>query len=126
MNLNRNGCAACPFITNRPVEVMKKIRLHSGKEIKVDGKLTCKTKGRLYMLWNSKAPEKIYLGSCCREPRERLREHKYNIENEREAAVSQHFMDTRSQVEDLVFRPFMRVKSRCRWVLRHYENRMID
>ena len=124
--LNRNSCAACPFITNRPAEVIKKIRLHSGKEITVDSKLTCKTKSFLYLLWSSKAPQKIYLGSCCREPRERLREHKYDIENEREVAVSQHFMDTRSQVEDLVFRPFMRVKSRCRWVLRHYENRMID
>ncbi len=40
--------------------------------------------------------------------------------------MAQHFRDTRSEVEDLVFRPFIRVKAGCRWVLRHYDNRMIN
>ena len=40
--------------------------------------------------------------------------------------VADHFMDTRSDVSNLIFRPFMRVRSRCRWVLRHFENRMIN
>ena len=110
---NRTGCAACPFITSRPAEVVKKIKLFSNKEIIVDGKINCRTRGFLYMLWSTKAPEKLYLGSSCREARERLREHKLDIENGRQVAVADHFMDTRSDVSDLMFRPFMRVRSRC-------------
>jgi hypothetical protein len=75
---------------------------------------------------SKKAPEKVYLGSCCREPRERFREHRNDIEDVREVAVAQHFYETRSEVSDIVFRPFMRVRSSCRWVLRHFETREIN
>ena len=35
--VNRNGCVACPHITSRPQEVVKKVKLHSGHVIEVDG-----------------------------------------------------------------------------------------
>ena len=33
------------------------------------------------MLWSINAPEKLYLGSSCKEARERLKEKKLDIEN---------------------------------------------
>ena len=99
----------------------------NGKDIVIEGKLTCKTKCFLYLLWSSKAPEKIYLGSSSREPKKRRMEHKSDIENQRGVAVAKHFSNTRSGVEDLLFRPFMTVKwSTHKGVLRHYETRMIN
>ena len=126
--LNRNGCSACPYITSRPAEVIKKVKLQStGQEILVEGKLNCKTRGFLYLLWSRKAPDQVYLGSCCREPRDRLGEHRRDIENNREEkAVVEQFIRSNSYAEDLIFRPIKRVKSSCRWVLRHFETRLIN
>ena len=126
--LNRNGCSACPYITSRPAEVVKKVRLQrTGQEILVEGCLNCKTRRFLYLLWSRKAPDKVYLGSCSREPRDRLREHRRDIENNtEEKAVAKHFMDTNSYAEDLVFRHIKKVKSSCRWVLRRFETRLIN
>ena len=117
--LNRNECAACPF---------RKVKLKStGQEIKVEGQLNCKTKGFLYLLWSRRAEDQVYLGSSCREPRERLGEHRRDIENNWvEKAVPQLFVNTHSYVEDLVFRPIKRVKLSYRWVLRHFETRLIN
>ena len=100
---------------------------NAGQEIQVEGQLNCKTQGFLYLLWSRKAPDQVYLGSCCREPRDRLGEHRRDIENNRiEKAVPELFVNTHSYVEDIVFRPFKRVKSSCRWVLRHFETRLIN
>ena len=69
----------------------------------------------------------MYLGSCCREPRDRLGEHRRDIENNREEkAVVEQFIRSNSYAEDLIFRPIKRVKSSCRWVLRHFETRLIN
>ena len=69
----------------------------------------------------------MYLGSSCREPRDRLGEHKRDIENnEVQKAVPELFVNTHSYVEDLVFRPIKRVKLSCRRVLRHFETRLIN
>ena len=118
-SLNRNDCAACPF---------RKVKLKStGQEIKVEGQLNCKTKCFLYLLWSRKAEDQVYLGSSCREPREWFGEHRRDIENNWvEKAVPQLFVNTHSYVEDLVFRPIKRVKLSCRWVLRHFETRLIN
>jgi hypothetical protein len=124
--LNRNSCGACPHITSRPSEVIKKVRLGTGVEIEVKGRMNCKTPGFIYVLWSKKAPEKAYLGSSCRRPKDRLKEHKDDIEDGKAVAVADHFYETRSEASDLVFRPVMRVKSSDRWVLRHFESKMIN
>ena len=94
----------------------------------MEGRITCKTKGGyLYLSWSKKAPAKQYLGSSAREPRERLGEHRRDIEGDKvEKAVPKHFADTNSTVEDLVFVPFMLVRSRDPWVLRHLELKFIN
>ena len=40
--------------------------------------------------------------------------------------MADHFYETRSEASDVVFRPVMRVKSRDRWVLRHFEPKLIN
>ena len=127
--LARQGCIACPFITSRPNEVIKNVKLFStGQVVQVEGRINCKTKGGyLYLLWSSKAPEKQYIGSSEREPRYRLGEHKRDIQNGRiNKAVPKHFSDTKSTVKDLVFVPFKRIKATDRFTLKHFENKAIN
>ena len=127
--LNRNGCVCCPFITSKPNEIIKTVKLfNTGQEIVIEGTINCKTRcGYLYLLWSSKAPSKQYLGSSGREPRLRLAEHKGDIKNKRlKKAVAKHFHDTGSTVADLVFVPFKRVKSTDRLILKHFENKAIS
>ena len=127
--LNRNGCAACPFITSSPSQVIKKVTLFiTGRQIIIEGSINCKTTGGyLYLLWSSKAPSKQYLGSSTRQPRERLREHKGDINNKRmNKAVAKHFHDTGSTVSDLVFIPFKRIKCQDKLMLKHFENWAIN
>ena len=88
--------------------------------------IDCKTKGFVYVLWSKKVPEKVYVGSSCRQVKDRLREHRRDIEEGKQVAVANHFGETRSAVSDIVFRPVMKVKSNCRWVLRHFESRLIN
>ena len=127
--LGRNGCSACPYITERHNQVIRSVRIHNtGQEVQVEGRITCKSKGGyLYLLWSKKVPAKQYLGSSAREPRERLGEHRRDIEGGKvEKAVAKHFADSYSRVEDLVFVPFMRVRSSDPWVLRHLETKFIN
>ena len=91
--LARQGCAACPYITSKPNQVIRSVKFHStGQVIQVEGRINCKTNcGYLYLLWSSKAPNKQYIGSSSREPRFRLGEHR-DIENGRlDKAVFKHF-----------------------------------
>ena len=68
-----------------------------------------------------------YLGSSFREPRVRFGEHRRDIiERNKEKAVSKHFVDTNSTVDDLVFVPFKRIRSNNRLVLRHMETKFIN
>ena len=92
------------------------------KQITTCVKQICAELWKIIMIKKSmQAPEKLYLGSSCREARERLKKHKLDIKNGREVAVADQFMDTRSEVSDFVSRPFTRVRSRCRWVLRQLQ-----
>ena len=79
------------------------------------------------MLWSNKAPDKQYIGSSSREPRDRLGEHRRDIQNRKlEKAVSKHFSDTNNTVEDLIFVPFKKIKSNDRNVLKHFETKAIN
>ena len=127
--LGRNGCSACPFITLRPNQVIRSVKIHTtGQEVQVEGRITCKTGGGyLYLLWSKKAPAKQYLGSSSREPRMRLGEHRRDVAGGRvDKAVAKHFSDTNSREEDLVFVPFKRVRSSNILVLRHLETLFIN
>ena len=128
-SLGRNGYTACPFITTRPNEVIKSVRVHStGQDIPVEGRINCKTTGGyLYLLGSSKAPAKQYLGSSSREPKERLREHRRDIINQKfQKAVPKYFHDTKSTEDDIVFAPFRRIRSSNRLVLLHFESKAIN
>ena len=119
----------CPFIPSRPNEVIKSVTIHNtGQKIPVEGRLNCKTKGGfLYLLWSRKAPSKQYLGSSEQEVRRRLGGHNNDIENGRmNKAVGAHFYNTKSEVEDLVFVPFKRLRSNNRLILKHFENKAIN
>ena len=127
--LGRNGCSACPFITSRPNQVIRSVRIHNtGQEVQVEGRITCKTAGGyLYLLWSKKAPAKQYLGSSAREPRQRLAEHRRDVAGGRvDKAVAKHFADTNSREEDLVFVPFKKIRSSNILVLRHLETEFIN
>ena len=127
--LNRPGCPCCPYITSSPSQVIKKVTLFStGKEILIEGSINCKTTGGyLYLLWSSKAPTKQYLGSSTRPPKERLSEHKSDIQNKKlKLAVAKHFHDTGSTSADLVFVPFKRIKCADKLMLKHFENWAIN
>ena len=109
--------------------MIKSVTLHStGQVVQVEGKMNCKTRGGyLYLLWSSKAPAKQYIGSCDREPRFRLGEHRRDIEHMRlDKAVPKHFHDTRSTAADLIFVPFKRIKAGDRHTLRHFEHKAIN
>ena len=101
--LGRRGCTECSTITSKPAEVIKYVTVHNTKQrIKVEGKINCKTKGFLYMLWSRKMPAMQYLGSSEQEVRRRLGQHKGDIQNMHlNKAVAKHFHDTRSTVADL-------------------------
>ena len=73
-----------------------------------------------------KAPEKAYLGSNSLRPKDRLREHKYRIEEGKDVAVANNFHDTRSDTSDLVFRPVLNVKSSSPWVIKHFESTFMN
>lgn len=127
--LARKGCVARPFITSRPNEVVKKVRINStGREIGIEGRINCKTQGGyLYLLWSSKAPTLQYLGSSTREPRFRLAEHKRDIQSgDITKAVPKHFIETKSTIADLMFVPFKKIISNDPLILRHFETKLIN
>ena len=109
--------------------VIRTVTLFStGQEIAIEGNINCKTRGGfLYLLWSSKAPSKQYLGSCIREPRDRLGEHRRDIGHKRmDKAVAKHFHETGSTVADLVFVPFKKIKCNDKFMLKHFENKAIN
>ena len=127
--LNRNGCSACPYITSRPDQVVKSVVIHNtGQVVPIEGRINCKMKGGyLYLLWSKKVPAIQYLGSSYREPRVRFGEHRRDIiDRNEEKAVSKHFLDTNSRVDDIVFVPFKKIRSRDRHILRYMETKLIN
>jgi hypothetical protein len=124
----RAGCIACAFITSRPAEVVKSVRITSTNTvINVDGRLNCKsTGGFLYLLWSSKVPTVQYLGSSGQTPGARLRQHRQDIMDGADKAVAKHFRDTRSSVDNLMFRPFMKLTASSPAIRLHYEHKFLN
>ena len=59
--------------------------------------------------------------------RTRVGQHSNSIEDQEESkVVGKHFKDTQSTKEDLVFTPFMKLKSNNPWVRLHYERQFIN
>jgi hypothetical protein len=126
---NRVGCIGCSYITSRPAEVVKSVTITSTNVvIPVEGSINCKTTGGfLYLLWSSKAPAVQYLGSSGQTPGARLTQHRRDIMDGAQKAVAQHFRDTRSTVDHLVFRPFKRITSKNNLAVRmHFEHEAIN
>ena len=74
----RNGSSACPFMTERPNQVIRSVKIsNTGQQVPVEGRINCKTRGGyLYLLRSRKVPQQQYLLSSSREPRKRLEEHR--------------------------------------------------
>ena len=99
----------------------------TNKVVQVDGKLDCKTKGGfLYLLWSTKKPSVQYLGSSGQTPGARLLQHRRDIENGANKAVAIHFRDTKSTVDHLVFRPFMRLTASNPATRLHFEHKFLN
>jgi hypothetical protein len=132
--LDRNNCRACPVLTKAPQDVIKEVKIHSsGKVVKVEGKLNCKSKSFLYVLESSKTPKgpgsppSQYVGQSGTTVATRLKAHIRSIEDQdEEKAVGKHFKETHSTREDLVFTPIMTVKVNNPWVRLHYERRFMN
>ena len=123
----RAGCICCAYITSRPAEVIREVTITSTNTVvPVEGRIDCKTTGGfLYLLWSRKHPRQ-YLGSSGQTPGERLGQHRRDIMGGADKAVAQHFRDTGSTVDDLVWRPFKRLVSTSPAVRLHYEHEFIN
>ena len=125
----RSGCPLCPFITDRPAEVVKQVTIpSSGRVEQVQGRLTCRQDGAggyIYLLTCSKSGAG-YIGQSGRDqPLARFQEHKRSVEKG-EQAVGRHFMEQRWGTEELVFKPFIAVKNRSPFVRKYLEKRLIS
>ena len=123
----RRQCGACPYLTLRPNQVVKEVRIHSsGETIRIEDKINCKTKSFLYVLQSDKDPRQ-YAGQSGGTVAQRTQQHANDIERERvEKAVPKHFNDTGSEKENMVMIPFRVIKSRNPWVRLHYEREFIN
>ena len=123
----RAGCLACPYITTRPGEVVREVTITSTNTVvPVQGRINCKsTGGFLYLVWSRKHPRQ-YLGSTGQTPGARLLQHRRDIMAGADKAVAQHFRETNSSVDDLVFRPFLRLVNSSPAIRQHYENMFIN
>ena len=112
----------CPYTTSRPAEVVKSPPPTLARTVvPVEGRITCKTTGGfLYFLWSSKAPDEQYLGSIGQTPGARLLQHRRYILEGVNKAVPEHFRQTKSTVDHLVFRPVKKL------VCLHFEHEFIS
>ena len=124
----RAGCIGCSYITSRPAEIIKSVKIASTNTvIQVEGNINCKTTGGfLYLLWSSKVPNVQYLGSSGQTPGARLRQHRQDIMDGAEKAVAQHFTATRSTVDHLVFRPFKHLLINNPVIRLHFEHEALN
>ena len=121
---SKTGCAACPYMTSQHEEVIREIKVYNtGEVIPVRGRITCKTEGGfLYFLWSKKDPSRQYLGCSGHKVGTRLGEHRRDILNKiKGKVVAEHFANIKSDVRDLVFVPFMRIRSSDPHVLKVLE-----
>ena len=123
----RRQCGACPYLTQRPNQVVKEVRIHSsGETVRIEDKINCKTKSFLYILQSDKDPRQ-YGGQSGATVAQRTQQHANDIERGRvEKAVPKHFSDTGSEKENLVMVPFQVIKSRNPWIQLHYEREFIN
>ena len=132
--LNRNSCRTCPILTSNPREVIKEVKVHSsGQTIQIEEKINCKTRNFLYLLESKRTPKgpgsppSQYAGQSGNTVGGRSTQHVNSIEDQDESkVVGKHFKDTHSTREDLVFTPFMKLKSSNPWVRLHYERQFIN
>ena len=126
----RNGCALCPFITDRPNQVVKEVKIKSsGEVVPVQGRMTCKEGGKggfLYVLENQKTGLQ-YVGESSRRPVDRFNEHKRSVEQlDMSKCVARHFAESNSGLQDMKFTPVVAVKSENPFVRKHLERDFIN
>jgi ribosome modulation factor len=118
----RKQCGCCPYLTQRPSQVVKEVKVHSsGEVLKIEDRINCQTKSFLYLLQSDKNPLQ-YAGQSGGTVARRAQQHANDIERDRlEKAVPKHFADTNSGKENLTMTPFKVIKSRDPWVRLHFE-----
>ena len=120
----RPGCPMCPFVTDRPSEVIREVRVPSSGEVEqVQGRLTCKeggVGGFLYLAVCSKSGAG-YLGESGRQqPLARFQEHRRSVEMGTKA-MGEHFREQHCGTEELKFVPFLAVRERNPYVRKYLE-----
>ena len=92
---------------------MREITIYNtGEKIPIKGRMDCKTRGFLYLVWSNKDPKVQYLGRCSRQVSDRLMEHRRDVMNNKKGkAVAEHFHKLRSKVGDFRFMPFLKIRS---------------
>ena len=123
----RSQCKACPYLTERPNQVIKELKVHSsGETIKIEDQINCKTKSVLYAAESVKDP-KQYAGQTGGTVARRTLQHANDIGNQRlEKAVPEHFRETKSRKEHLRMTPFKVIKSKDPYVRLHFEREFIS
>ena len=126
----RQGCAICPFITDRPSEVVKEVHFaSSGLTEQVEGKLTCKQGGEggfLYVVQETKS-KGTYLGESGQpQPATRGGQHRRTVQNMDDTkAVGKYFEEKRADTDTMRFIPFIAVKSKNPFVRKFLERKLI-
>ena len=124
--LIRSGCLACSYLTETPASIVKSV-LINGREVKIEGNITCKTKSFLYFLRSRKAPQKVYGGQSGATVANRLGQHRRDIINrDMSKIVARHFSDTYSTVDDLEFVPVKIVRHSSNWARLELERKFIN
>ena len=123
----RTQCKACPYLTKRPGQVIKELKIHSsGETISIEDAINCKTKSVLYALESDKNPRQ-YAGQAGGTVGRRTLQHANDVENERlSKAVPEHFKATNSKKGNLVMTPFKVIKSNDPFVRLHFEREFIS
>ena len=108
---SKGGCTACSIITSRPAEIVREVTIYNtGEKIPIKGRMDCKTRGFLYLVWSNKDPRVQYLGRCSRQVSDRLGEHWRDVMNNKKGkAVAEHFHRLKSKVGDFRFMPFLKI-----------------
>ena len=107
------GCIVCSILTTRPEEVVREVTIYNtGEKISIRGRMDCKTRGFLNLVWSQKDPKVQYLGRCSRQVGARLGEHRRDIMNNTKGrVVAEHFARLKSKVRDFKFIPFLKIRS---------------
>jgi hypothetical protein len=122
----RAQCKACSYVTRTPSEIVKEIKItSSGETLSITDKIDCKTSSFLYVLESDKNP-KQYFGQSGDTVAGRAGRHGRDIANGMPTSVADHFAETSSGQENLVFTPVRVIRSGNPWVRLHYEREMIN